>query len=155
MAEAIGSRWTVEQCFEEAKGEVGLDQYEVRSWQGWDRHITLSMLAHALLTHLRGSSQSDEADAREDDKKKTAESGQTTAESGNALGVQAQARADLPMMVPLSVSETRRLFHYFLEGEPLSVLHRLAWSVWRRTHQALARLYHYKRRMAFLPLLQL
>ena len=70
MAEAIGSRWTVEQCFEEAKGEVGLDQYEVRSWQGWDRHITLSMLAHALLTHLRGSSQSDEADAREDDKKK-------------------------------------------------------------------------------------
>ncbi|BDP40159.1 hypothetical protein DAETH_01280 [Deinococcus aetherius] len=33
-----------------AKGEVGLDQYEVRSWVGWYRHITLAMLAHAFLT---------------------------------------------------------------------------------------------------------
>ncbi|WP_267877367.1 hypothetical protein [Massilia mucilaginosa] len=32
-------RWTVEECFEAAKGEVGLDQYEVRSWHGWHRHI--------------------------------------------------------------------------------------------------------------------
>jgi SRSO17 transposase len=48
-----GSRWTVEQCFEEAKGEVGLDQYEVRSWTGWYRHITLAMWAYALLTVLR------------------------------------------------------------------------------------------------------
>jgi SRSO17 transposase len=70
MVEAIGSRWTVEQCFEEAKGEVGLDQYEVRSWQGWYRHITLCMLAHAFLTHLRASSQSDEADEGEEDNKK-------------------------------------------------------------------------------------
>lgn len=35
MVEAFGARWTVEQCFEEAKGEVGLDEYEVRSWHGW------------------------------------------------------------------------------------------------------------------------
>lgn len=56
---AIGSRWTVEQCFEEAKGEVGLDEYEVRSFQGWYRHITLSMLAHAFLTVLRAQSQGD------------------------------------------------------------------------------------------------
>lgn len=56
---AIGSRWTVEQCFEEAKGEVGLDEYEVRSFQGWYRHITLSMLAHAFLTVLRVQSQAD------------------------------------------------------------------------------------------------
>jgi SRSO17 transposase len=48
-----GSRWTVERCFEEAKGEVGLDQYEVRSWTGWYRHITLAMWAYALLTVLR------------------------------------------------------------------------------------------------------
>jgi SRSO17 transposase len=40
-----GCRWTVEQCFEEAKGEVGLDHYEVRSWTGWYRHITLAMWA--------------------------------------------------------------------------------------------------------------
>jgi SRSO17 transposase len=57
MATAIGARWTVEQCFEEGKGEVGLDQYEVRSWQGWYRHITLCMLAHAFLVVLRTQSQ--------------------------------------------------------------------------------------------------
>jgi SRSO17 transposase len=57
MAAAIGTRWTVEQCFEEGKGEVGLDHYEVRSWQGWYRHITLCMLAHAFLSVLRTQSQ--------------------------------------------------------------------------------------------------
>ncbi len=40
MVQAIGSRWTVEQCIEEAKGQVGLDEYEVRSWQGWYRHYS-------------------------------------------------------------------------------------------------------------------
>jgi SRSO17 transposase len=57
MAVAIGTRWSVEQCFEEGKGEVGLDHYEVRSWQGWYRHITLCMLAHAFLVVLRTHSQ--------------------------------------------------------------------------------------------------
>ena len=42
-----GRRWTIEECFEEAKGQVGLDQHEVRRWDGWYRHITLAMLAHA------------------------------------------------------------------------------------------------------------
>ena len=46
-------RWAIEACFEAAKGEVGLDQYEVRSWAGWHRHVTLAMLAHAYLTALR------------------------------------------------------------------------------------------------------
>lgn len=48
-----GTRWTVESCFETAKGEVGLDQYEVRSWTGWHRHITLALFAHAYLAALR------------------------------------------------------------------------------------------------------
>jgi SRSO17 transposase len=48
-----GSRWTVERCFDEAKGEVGLDQYAVRSWTGGYRHITVAMWAYALLTVLR------------------------------------------------------------------------------------------------------
>jgi SRSO17 transposase len=59
MVEAFGARWTVEQCFEEAKGEVGLDEYEVRSWHGWYRHITLSMLALAFLTVLRANGEED------------------------------------------------------------------------------------------------
>jgi SRSO17 transposase len=48
-----GARWTIESCFEAAKGEVGLDHYEVRSWTGWYRHITLAMWALALLVVLR------------------------------------------------------------------------------------------------------
>ena len=53
LVPVAGSRWTIEQCFEEAMGEVGLDHYEVRSWTGWYRHITLAMWAYALLTVLR------------------------------------------------------------------------------------------------------
>jgi SRSO17 transposase len=55
MVEAFGTRWTVEQCLEEAKGEAGLDEYEVRSWHGWYRHNTLSMLSLALLAALRAN----------------------------------------------------------------------------------------------------
>jgi SRSO17 transposase len=57
MVEAHGKRWTVEQCLEEGKGQVGLDEYEVRSWHGWYRHVTLAMLAHAFLTVLRTKTQ--------------------------------------------------------------------------------------------------
>jgi SRSO17 transposase len=48
-----GKRWTVEECLELGKGEVGLDEYEVRRWLGWHRHITLAMFAHAYLTIVR------------------------------------------------------------------------------------------------------
>jgi len=53
MVAVAGKRWAVEECFATAKGECGLDQYEVRSWTGWHRHITLSLLAHAYLTVVR------------------------------------------------------------------------------------------------------
>ena len=53
LVRVAGTRWTIEECFEEAKGEVGLDQYEVRKWDGWYRHITLAMLAHAYLAVVR------------------------------------------------------------------------------------------------------
>jgi SRSO17 transposase len=52
MVRVAGSRWAIEECFEAAKGEVGLDQYEVRSWHGRYRHITLAMTAHAYLSVL-------------------------------------------------------------------------------------------------------
>ena len=50
VVRVAGMRWTIELCFEAAKGEVGLDHYEVRSWTGWYRHITLALWALALLT---------------------------------------------------------------------------------------------------------
>jgi SRSO17 transposase len=56
LAEVVrvaGTRWTIESAFEAAKSEVGLDHYEVRSWTGWYRQITLAMWALALLAVLR------------------------------------------------------------------------------------------------------
>lgn len=53
LAEVAGTRWAIEECFEQAKQETGLDEYEVRSWIGWQRHVTLAMLAHATLVVLR------------------------------------------------------------------------------------------------------
>jgi SRSO17 transposase len=56
LAEVVrvaGRRWTIEEGLEEAKGEVSLDQYEVRTWTGWYRHITLALLAHAVLVVLQ------------------------------------------------------------------------------------------------------
>ena len=53
LARVAGARWPIEQCFEEAKGETGLDHYEVRRYDGWYRHITFSLLAHTFLAELR------------------------------------------------------------------------------------------------------
>jgi len=53
LARVASTRYTVEQCIEEAKGETGLDEYEVRYWQSWHRHITLSMMAHTWLASVR------------------------------------------------------------------------------------------------------
>jgi SRSO17 transposase len=53
LARVAGERWRIEQSFELAKGEVGLDQYEVRRWDGWYRHMTLAMFALAYLAVLR------------------------------------------------------------------------------------------------------
>lgn len=53
LAIAAGQRWAIETCFQTAKQETGLDEYEVRSWAGWHRHITLSMLALAFLAAVR------------------------------------------------------------------------------------------------------
>jgi SRSO17 transposase len=50
---ACQERWAVEECFAEAKGEVGLDHYEVRRWDAWHRHITICLLAHAFLAVTR------------------------------------------------------------------------------------------------------
>jgi SRSO17 transposase len=53
LVRVAGQRWQIEQAFQTAKGACGLDHYEVRHWQGWYRHITLAMLAHAVLAVLR------------------------------------------------------------------------------------------------------
>jgi SRSO17 transposase len=53
LVRVAGTRWAVEDGFQQAKTEVGLDHYEVRRWPGWYRHITLALLAHAFLVVAR------------------------------------------------------------------------------------------------------
>jgi SRSO17 transposase len=57
LVEIAGQRWQIEAGFEAAKGECGLDHYEVRKYPGWYRHITLALLAHAALAVLRRQEQ--------------------------------------------------------------------------------------------------
>ncbi|MGW0926926.1 IS701 family transposase [Streptomyces sp. NPDC002755] len=72
LARVAGSRWAIEECFQAAKNECGLDEYEVRRYIGWYRHITLAMLAHAVLAALaaqtgaeaRGAAETDQLSSR-------------------------------------------------------------------------------------------
>jgi SRSO17 transposase len=57
-------RWAIEQCFAEAKGEVGMDHYEVRRWDAWHRHVTLCLLAHAFLVVVRIAARDEEEAGR-------------------------------------------------------------------------------------------
>jgi SRSO17 transposase len=62
LVHVAGARWPIEECFGASKNEVGLDQYQVRTWDAWHRHITFAMLAHTFLaitahtTKKRGAS---------------------------------------------------------------------------------------------------
>jgi SRSO17 transposase len=58
VVRAAGARWTIEEMFKLAKGQVGLGHYEVRSWQGWYRHITLALAALTVGVAKKGRWQS-------------------------------------------------------------------------------------------------
>lgn len=58
IVQIAGRRWAIEECFEQAKQLTGLNEYEVRSWIGWYRHITLSLLALAMLVVIRAQARS-------------------------------------------------------------------------------------------------
>lgn len=53
LIRVAGARWRVEECLELGKGECGLDEYEVRGWTGWHRHVTLSLFALAVVAVIR------------------------------------------------------------------------------------------------------
>jgi SRSO17 transposase len=64
LIEIAGRRWVIEDCFEQSKGEVGLDEYEVRKWDGWQRHVTFCLLAHAYLAVVRSVAEDEEGAAK-------------------------------------------------------------------------------------------
>ena len=121
LVRVAGARWSVESLFEPAKGEVGLDQYEVRSWAGWHRHIALSMFALAYLAVVRRS-----------------------AEQGATGGADpANLQADL---LPLTVPEVRRLIAALVLHRPPRPDAALQWPSRRRQHQQRAKRAHWHRR---------
>ena len=117
LARVAGCRWTIASCFEQAKGEVGLDHYEVRSWIGWHRHITLAMLALAYLavSARRQSGGTDPLDLAAD-------------------------------LLPLTLPEVRRLLRALVGAQPPRPSAALHWSTWRRRHQQRARRAHWRAR---------
>jgi SRSO17 transposase len=66
LVRVAGSRWKIEEGLEEAKGEVGLDQYEVRGYRAWYRFVTLALLAHAILVVLREQANAQEKKAEQE-----------------------------------------------------------------------------------------
>lgn len=129
MVQAIGARWHIEEDFETSK-DMGLDQYEVRSWVGWYRHSTLVMLAHAFLTGICA---------------------QNPPLASSALVPAASATRDAASdgrpLLPLTVPEVRHLLGGLLWPPPSSVKLVLAWSCWRRWHRSCASYFHTKRRL--------
>ena len=117
-----GIRWCIEECFQAAKGQVGLDHYQVRHWTAWHRHITLAMLALAFLTAVA-----------------------TSTRPARSADPNRPARSSDP--IDLTIPELRHLIGALFKRPSASVTTLLAWSNWRRRHQAQARRCHYRRRL--------
>ncbi|MFE1251463.1 IS701 family transposase [Streptomyces sp. NPDC058741] len=126
LVRVAGVRWSIEECFQAAKGQVGLDHYQVRHWTSWHRHITLAMLALAFLTALAA----DAAPQRPADTHRHAHSRDP---------------------VTLTVPEIRHLLTAVFSPPAVTATRLLHWSNWRRRHQATARRSHYRRRTTSEP----
>jgi SRSO17 transposase len=123
LVRVAGTRWCIEECFQAAKGQVGLDHYQVRIWTAWHRHVTLAMLALAFLA----AAVDDARPTRRTDPNRPARNGDP---------------------VDLTVPEIRRLIDA-LFSPPITALNALLhWPNWRRSHQASARRSHYQQRLS-------
>ena len=119
MVQAIGARWRIEEDLEAAK-DLGLDHYEVRSYLGWYRHITLVLLAYAFLVGV-------------------------TIQNHCTDAAQSEPVACAPLL-PLTTAEARHLLAHLFWPAPTSAPLICQWSWWRRTHQYWAGYYHRRRR---------
>ena len=122
MVQACGARWHIEEDFENGK-DLGLDHYEVRSYLGWYRHVTLVLLAQAFLTGIC-----------------------IQPLSQLAPPVERDASAIIPLL-PLTTPEVRHVLGRLLWPPPSSGRLVLAWSGWRRCHRSRACYFHTKRRL--------
>lgn len=122
LIRVAGTRWCVEESFQSAKSQVGLDHYQVRGWKPWHRFVTLAMLALAFLSIL------------------------TTA-AAPPPNPDPHRHAHDRDRLALTTAEIRRLFTALLNKPLHRLSHLLHWSGWRRRHQAHARQAHYRRRL--------
>jgi SRSO17 transposase len=130
MVQACGGRWRIEEDFENGK-DLGLDHYEVRSWTGWYRHITLVMLALAFLTGICASLQVlPSADAA----------------PGSSASEEQEPSTDGPRLLGLTVPEVRHLLAHLIWPALTAASLVLAWSAFRRKHRSWASYYHRHRR---------
>jgi len=124
---ALGGRWRIEEDFANGK-DLGLDHYEVRSFVGWYRHITLVMLALAFLVSIAAAAR--------------------TLAPASLPQREPSAADPVPTdLWPLSVPEARHLLARILFPAPSSVRLVIEWSAWRRWHQRLASFFHIRRRV--------
>ena len=122
IVQAIGARWRIEEDLQTGK-DLGLDQYEVRSYLGWYRHLTLVMLAAAFLVSIAVHQNRPRA-----------------APSPTSVAVPA------PTVIVLTTREVRHLLARLFFPAPTSAALICQWSWWRRTHQYWAGYYHRRRR---------
>jgi SRSO17 transposase len=122
IVQAIGARWHIEEDLQATK-DLGLDQYEVRSYVGWYRHITLVMLAYAFLVGI-------------------------CVQESRPLPAPEQPSVALspPPLIALTTSEVRHLLARLIWPAPTSAPLICQWSWWRRAHQYWAGYYHRRRR---------
>jgi hypothetical protein len=128
MVKAIGAGFHIEEDFETTK-DMGLDHYEVRSWIGWYRHVTLVMLADAFLTSLCAQ------------ERIAAKLPLIPATAPLSLATDARP------LLPLTVAEMRHLLGQLMWPPPCSMKLVLAWSWWRRCHSSTASYFRPKRRL--------
>jgi SRSO17 transposase len=142
-----GRRWPVEECHQQAKGQAGLDQHQVRLWTSFHRHTVLSMSALAVLAVAAACPQS-APPAAAGPVPGTGQQPWDWADTGILPVSPDQPPPEDPGLVKVSVPEARRLLR--LASTPMTAAARqlgYAWSAWRRKHQARARYHHYQARL--------
>ena len=149
-----GRRWPAEECHQQAKGQAGLDQHQVRTWHSFHRHTVLSMCALALLAvaAARPLPPSPPAQPAAGATPASAAQPAAWADTGILPASANEPPPEDPGMVKVSVPEARRLLN--LATTPMTAATRqlgYTWSRWRRKHQARARYHHYKARLRAPP----
>ena len=130
LVAVAGRRWVIEEMFQITKDQFGLDHTQVRSWHGWHRHTTLTMISFAL-TVLAIRDEQPETDIASDN---------PIHHSGLTAVTVNEARYLIAAIILATKATGRHLLN-----------HLRRWSTWRRVHQNHARAAHYRRRLATAP----